>query len=141
MATIFTRIIDGELPGRFLWRDDRAVAMLDIRPLHLGHALVIPRQEVDEWTDLDPELALHLTTIAHHLGRAQRAVVPCRRVGLLIAGFEVPHTHLHVIPVDGMADFDFSRADKHPDPAQLDEVADRLRDELRRRGHGEHVPD
>lgn len=140
MASIFTRIIDGELPGRVLWRDDRAFALLDIRPLHVGHALVIPRQEVDEWTDLDPELAAHLAVVAHHLGAAQRAVVPCQRVGLLIAGFEVPHTHLHVIPVDRMADFDFSRADTNPDQAQLDEVAERLRQELRRRGHGEHVP-
>lgn len=141
MATIYTRIIDGELPGRFLWRDDRAVALLDIRPLHVGHALVIPRVEVDEWTDLEPEVVTHLMTVAHHLGTAQRAVVPCRRVGLLIAGFEVPHTHVHVIPVDGMADFDFSRADTNPDQAQLDEVAKRLRDELRRQGHGRHVPE
>jgi diadenosine tetraphosphate (Ap4A) HIT family hydrolase len=140
MATIYTRIIDGELPGRFLWRDDLAVALLDIRPLHVGHALVIPIEEVEEWTDLTPDLASHLMAVAHQLGAAQRAVVPCRRVGLLIAGFEVPHTHLHVIPVDGMGDFDFARADTDPDQAELDEVAERLRAELRRRGHGAHVP-
>lgn len=141
MATIFSRIIDGELPGRFLWQDDVAVGLLDIRPLHPGHALVIPRQEVDEWTDLPVEVATHLMAVAHHLGAAQRAVVPCTRVGLLIAGFEVPHTHVHVIPVDSMADFDFRRADTDPDQAELDAIADRLRAELRRRGHGDHVPD
>ena len=139
MASIFTRILNGELPGRFLWSDRDAVALLDVRPLHTGHALVIPRLEVDHWTDLDTRLASHLMTVAHHLAAAQRAVVPCQRIGLLIAGFEVPHTHVHVIPVDGMGDFDFSRADTHPDPAQLDEVAARLRDELRRQGHGDAV--
>lgn len=141
MPTIFTRIIGGELPGRFVWRDELAVAMLDIRPLHPGHVLVIPRAEVDHWTDLAPDQVAHLTAVAHQIGLAQRAVVDCQRIGLLIAGFEVPHTHLHVIPVDGMGDFDFSRADTDPDPAQLDDLARRLRDELRRRGHGEHVPD
>jgi diadenosine tetraphosphate (Ap4A) HIT family hydrolase len=140
MASIFSRILDGELPGRFLWTDPRAVALLDVRPLHPGHALVIPRAEVDQWTDLEPELAAHLMTVAHHLAGAQRAVIPCSRVGLLIAGFEVPHVHLHVIPVDGMGDFDFSRAETNPDQAELDRVAQRLRDELRRAGHGDHVP-
>jgi diadenosine tetraphosphate (Ap4A) HIT family hydrolase len=140
MASIFTRIIDGELPGRFVWSDDHAVAMLDIRPLHAGHVLVIPRAEVDHWIDLEPELNAHLMTIAAHIGRAQVAVVPCARIGLLIAGFEVPHTHLHVIPVDAMGDFDFSRADTDPDPAVLDELTERLRAELRRQGHDASVP-
>ena len=140
MASIFSRILDGELPGRFLWADPQAVALLDVRPLHSGHALVIPRQEVDQWTDLEPQLAAHLMTVAHQLARAQRAVIGCSRVGLLIAGFEVPHVHLHVIPVDGMGDFDFSRADTNPDQAELDRVAQLLRDELRRAGHGDHVP-
>jgi diadenosine tetraphosphate (Ap4A) HIT family hydrolase len=141
MASIFTRIIDGELPGRFVWRDDRAVAMVDIRPLHPGHVLVIPRQEVDQWVDLEPDLAAHLMTVAGHVGRAQRRVVPCQRVGLMIAGFEVPHAHLHVIPVDSMGDFDFARADTAADPADLDAMADRLRRELRDQGHGSDVPD
>lgn len=141
MASIFTRIIGGELPGRFIWSDDRAVAMVDIRPLHPGHVLVIPREEVDHWVDLAPELAAHLATVASHVGRAQREVVPCRRIGLLVAGFEVPHTHLHVIPVDSMADYDFARADPNADPAALDAMAERLRQELRRQGHGEHVAD
>lgn len=139
MPTIFTRIIDGELPGRFIWSDDRAVAMMDIRPLHVGHVLVIPREEVDHWVDLDEDLARQLMRVAHHIARAQRAVIPCQRVGLLIAGFEVPHTHVHVIPVDAMGDFDFSRADTSPDPAQLDAIAQQLRDELRSRGHGDAV--
>lgn len=141
MASIFTRILRGELPGRFVWSDDRAVAMVDIRPLRPGHVLVIPRDEVDHWVDLEPDLAAHLTTVAGHVGRAQRAVVPCRRIGLLVAGFEVPHTHLHVIPVETMADFDFARADTNPDPAHLDAVAEQIRGELRRQGHGQHVPD
>jgi histidine triad (HIT) family protein len=140
MATIFTRIIDGELPARLVWRDDQAVAILDIRPLHPGHVLVIPRHEVDHWVDLEPALAGHLMTIARHVGRAQRAVVPCSRIGLMIAGFEVPHTHLHVIPADSMADFDFARADTDPDQAELDRLAEALRAELRAQGHGPAVP-
>jgi histidine triad (HIT) family protein len=140
MASIFSRILDGELPGRFLWTDPEAVALLDVRPLHPGHALVIPRREVDQWPDLEPGLASHLMMVAHRLARAQRSVIACQRVGLLIAGFEVPHVHLHVIPVDGMGDFDFSRADTNPDQAELDRVAQLLRDELRRTGGGDHVP-
>lgn len=140
MASIFSRIIAGELPGRFIWSDERAVAMVDIRPLRPGHALVIPREEVDHWVDLDPDLAQHLMAVARIIGLAQRSAVPCRRIGLLVAGFEVPHTHLHVIPVDGMADFDLANADTSADPAELDRIAAELRQALRDAGHGDHVP-
>lgn len=131
MATIFTRIIEGEIPGRIIWSDDRCVVMVDIRPLHPGHCLVIPRVEVDHWVDLDPALSAHLMTVAAMVGRAQRAVVPCRRIGLMIAGFEVPHTHLHVVPIDSMADLDFATADGGADPADLDAMAESLRAALR----------
>jgi histidine triad (HIT) family protein len=135
VSTIFSRIIAGEIPGRFLWRDDLAVAFLDVRPLAPGHTLVVPVAEVDHWTDLDPALAAHLTTIAHTIGNAQRRVFDAERIGLLVAGFEVPHVHLHVIPTRSMRDFDFSQANTSPDPAALDAQAEQLRAALRDLGH------
>lgn len=139
MASIFSRIIAGEIPGRIVWDDERCVVMVDIRPLHPGHCLVIPKDEVDHWVDLDEATAAHLMAVARHVGRAQRAAFPCGRIGLLIAGYEVPHTHLHVIPTDSMADFDFRNADPSVRADVLDEVADRLRAALRADGHGAAV--
>jgi histidine triad (HIT) family protein len=130
MPSIFTRIIQGEIPGRILHEDDRCFAMLDIRPLHPGHALVIPKDEIDEWTDLTPDLAIHLMEVAHRVGRAQKQVVECERVGLMIAGFEVPHTHVHVVPMRSMANLDFRNADVSPRSDELDAMADLLRAEL-----------
>jgi len=120
MASIFTRIIQGEIPGRILHEDEQCFAMLDIRPLHPGHTLVIPKAEVDEWTDLDPAVAAHLMTVAHRIGAAQKASIECERVGLMIAGFEVPHTHVHVIPLQSMANLDFGNAEVSPKADELD---------------------
>lgn len=140
MTSIFTRIIAGEIPGRFVWNDDTCIVMLDIRPLHPGHVLVIPKAEVDQWTDLDPDTVVHLMAVAHQIGQAQKATVACARVGLMIAGFEVPHTHIHVVPMSTMADLDFSNADTSPKADELDAMAIKLRDALRAAGHGEVVP-
>ena len=123
-----------------VWQDDVCVVLVDIRPLHPGHCLVVPRAEVDQWTDLDTATATHLMEVAHHVGRAQRQAFPCERIGLLIAGYEVPHTHVHVVPTDSMADFDFRNADTGVEGAELDEVAQRLRAALRDHGHGETIP-
>ena len=103
MPSIFTRIINGEIPGRIIWRDDTCVAMIDIRPLNRGHVLVIPVTEVDQWTDLPAEVVTHCTGVAHAVGRAQKAVLSPARIGLMVAGFEVPHTHLHVVPLENMS--------------------------------------
>ncbi|MCP3992902.1 MAG: HIT family protein [Actinomycetia bacterium] len=139
MASIFTRIIAGEIPGRLVWADDTCVVMVDIRPLHEGHCLVIPRAEVDHWIDLAPEEGSHLMEVAGHVGRAQHEAFVCGRIGMLIAGFEVPHTHVHVVPIDDMGDLDFRNADPSVDAAELDRVADRLRQQLSDHGHGEAV--
>ena len=131
MPSIFTRIIDGEIPGRFVWRDDVCVAFLDVRPLNRGHVLVVPRAEIDHWVDLDPAVAAHLMTVAQRMAAAQQAAgLAPDRVGLMIAGFEVPHVHVHVVPISSMAHLDFAQADTSPDPADLDAVADRLRAHL-----------
>ncbi len=127
MASVFSKIMAGELPGRFVYSDDRCAAFLTIAPLSPGHTLVVPREEVDHWTDLDPDLAAHLFRVAQRVGRALQAAFSPRRVGLVIAGLEVPHTHLHVLGVDTMADLDFARADTCADPAALDEAAEHLR--------------
>lgn len=140
MPTLFTSIIQGDIPGRFVWRDDRAVVFLTIAPIRPGHALVVPIEEVDHWIDLDPDLAAHLMTVAREVGRAQEAAFGPERIGLIIAGLEVPHTHLHLVPIDSESDLSFSRADHSPDPAALDDAADRLRAALREQGHGDRVP-
>ncbi|MGH9215473.1 MAG: HIT family protein [Acidimicrobiales bacterium] len=139
MATVFTKIIEGEIPGRFVWRDDRAVVFLTIAPITPGHVLVVPIEEVDHWVDLDPELAAHLMRVAREVGRAQMRVFQPRRVGMIIAGLEVPHCHLHLVPINVEAELSFSRADHDPDPAALDAAAGRLRDALRDLGHAERV--
>ena len=141
MSTLFTRIIDGEIPGRFVWKDDDAVVFLTIAPITPGHVLVVPRLEVDHWLDLSPDLAAHLVQVAQVVGKAQMAAFAPKRVGLIVAGLEVPHCHLHLVPIDSEADLSFARADHSPDPAALDGAAARLRDALRTAGHGEHVPD
>ena len=126
MASIFTRIIDGEIPGRFVWKDDVCVAFLDVRPLARGHVLVVPRAEVDQWTDLDADTVTHLTSVAHRIGQAQKALLSPARIGLMIAGFEVPHVHVHVVPMNGMGDLDFAQADVSPDQADLDALREQL---------------
>lgn len=130
MPTVFTRIIEGELPARFVWRDERCVAFLSIAPLQPGHILVVPREEIDHWIDVDPGLAAHLVQVAQKIGRAQDAVFSPARVGLMIAGMEVPHVHLHVVPITAEADLHFERADHSPDEAMMDDAAERIRVEL-----------
>ena len=99
MATVFTMIINGDLPGRFVWKDDRCVAYLSINPLAPGHTLVVPRQEVEHWLDLDGDLLAHLTEVSQTIGEAlQRGFQP-GKVGMMIAGLEVPHVHLHLVPI------------------------------------------
>ena len=110
MSTLFTKIIDGELPGRFVWTDDTVVGFLSINPLGPGHTLVVPRVEVDHWVEADPALVAHLTGVSHAIGSAITKVWQPPRVGLIVAGFEVPHLHVHVFPAWDMAAFDFAGA-------------------------------
>ena len=139
VASVFTRIINGELPGTFVWKDDRAVAFLSINPLNQGHTLVVPREEVDHWIDLDPDLSRHLMDVAHSIGKALHRGFRPRRVGLMIAGFEVPHTHVHVVPINGMHDMDFDNAAAHVDPDELRSAATTIRAALRDLGYQQVV--
>jgi len=137
MATIFTRIIDGQIPGTFVWKDERCVAFMSINPIAPGHTLVVPRDEVDHWIDCTPELSEHLYRVSHVIGRAQQAAFPCERVGLIVAGFEVPHTHIHVIPTRGMSDLSFANAAASVSREDLESWAAAIRRELRALGRPE----
>ena len=127
MPTLFTRIINGEIPGRFVFQDDQCVAFLSIHPLAPGHTLVVPRQEVDHWLDLPATLMDHLTAVARAIGKAQMQVFKPVKVGLMVAGLEVPHVHLHVVPINGPNDLDFSRVNLNASAAELDEAAAKLK--------------
>ncbi len=111
------------------------MAFLSVNPLRTGHALVVPRDEVDHWLDASPELNGHLVEVAHHVGRAQMAELAPTRIGLMIAGLEVPHLHVHVVPMDGVRDLDFANAASHVDPGELAATAAALRARLRAHGH------
>ena len=134
MPTIFTRILRGELPARFVWKDERCAAFLSINPLRPGHVLVVPFEEVDHWLDLQPPLRDHLFGVGQQIGRALQEEWKPEKVGLTIVGLEVRHVHLHIVPIWGIADMDFARAEKNPSPASLDEAATRIRAALKRQG-------
>ena len=134
MPTVFTRIIDGELPARFVWKDDRCVAFLSINPLRPGHTLVIPRAEVDHWIDLEPDLLAHLTAVSQTIGSALEAAFRPEKVGMMLAGLEVPHAHIHLVPITDVRDLDFANADPNPRGEDLEDAAARIRAALRERG-------
>ena len=132
MPTIFTRIIEGELPGRFVHRDETCVAFLSIAPIRPGHTLVVPVEEVDHWIDLDPDSIGHLMQVSRRVGRAQMEAFSPARIGLIIAGMEVPHAHIHLVPINREADLHFENADQNARPEDLDAAADKLRQALNR---------
>lgn len=138
--SVFTLIIRGDLPGRFVWRDDDVVAFLTIAPLQPGHTLVVPVEQVDRWTDLDAAIWARVTEVSHQVGQALDTAFGRARVGAIIAGMEVPHCHVHLIPVDDESQLSFAGADPDPDPAALDDAAQRIRAALRDLGHTTTVP-
>lgn len=136
MATIFTKIIEGEIPGTFVWKDDHCVAFMSINPLRAGHVLVVPRDEVDHWIDCPPDLRDHLMAVSTTIGEAIRKVHNPRKVGFMIAGLEVPHLHIHLVPIDGVHDLDFANAATSVDRDELEEEAASLRRVLTSTGAG-----
>ena len=132
MASVFTRILARELPGTFVHEEARCAAFMTINPITTGHVLVVPRIEVDQWTDLDGDSANASFALARRIASAQRRAFGCQRVALVIAGFEVPHCHLHLIPANSMADLDFSLAATDVPRSTLDDAADRIKAELSR---------
>ncbi len=134
MPTTFTRIIDGELPGHLVWTDEHCAAFLSINPITVGHTLVVPRAEVDHWLDLDADLAAHLMVVARAIGLAQQQAFDAPRVGLEIAGFEVAHCHLHVLPIWGEEDLHLSRSAREVEPETLSAAALQIRNALHELG-------
>lgn len=129
MATVFTKIINGELPGRFVYRDSKVVAFLTIEPAAYGHTLVVPVEEVDRWTDMDPQLWNQCNEVAQQVGRAVVEAFNAPRAAYLIAGFEVPHAHIHIFPASDMSAYNLQNIMRmgETDPAKMDEAAEKIR--------------
>ena len=127
MASVFTMIINRELPGRFVYEDDDVVAFLTIEPMTQGHTLVVPRAEVDQWQDLEPAVLNSVMAVSQKIGKAVCAAFGADRAGLIIAGLEVPHLHVHVFPARELADFGFAHVDRNPSPESLDEAQARIK--------------
>jgi histidine triad (HIT) family protein len=126
MPTLFTRILNGDIPGTFVYRDDQCAAFMSINPLGDGHVLVIPIDEVDHWVDLSPSLSQHLFTVSHRISAALQKAFPCERVGLIIAGYEVNHCHIHLIPTQSIGHFNFANAASSVPRETLEEQAQRI---------------
>lgn len=127
MATVFTKIINGELPGRFVYEDDDIVAFLTIQPMTPGHTLVVPRTELDNWQDIDAPVFARVMEVAQLIGRAVCKAFDTERSGVIIAGLEVPHLHVHVFPARDLSDFGFANVDNNPSPESLDDAQRRIR--------------
>ena len=127
MATVFTKIINGELPGRFVYEDDEVVAFLTIEPMTQGHTLVVPRAEVDQWQDIDKAAFGRIMSVAQLVGKAACRAFDADRAGVIIAGLEVPHLHVHVFPTRSLSDFGFANVDRNPSAASLDQAQAKIR--------------
>lgn len=139
MSTAFENIIAGVWPGRFVWADGTCVAFATIEPIAPGHVLVVPRHPYAKWTDAPEEVLTRLVTVARVIGIAQERAFGVARSGLIVAGFEVPHTHVHVVPMRSEADVLLSHARPASD-GDLDRAMESLRAALAEDGHGRHVP-
>ena len=126
MSSIFTRIISGELPAYFVAKDDYFVAFLDTQPLMLGHTLVVPRHEADYIFDQPNNVLSRLLLFAQGVAKKIQKVVPCARIGLSVVGLEVPHTHVHLIPINKVSDMDFSKQKQSFPPKTLEELAKQI---------------
>ncbi|MFM7193295.1 MAG: HIT family protein [Bacteroidota bacterium] len=127
MASLFTKIINREIPAQIVAEDDRFIAFLDIMPLVHGHTLVIPKQETDYIFDLEGETLSAMMQFAQRVARAVRKAVPCKRIGVSVIGLEVPHTHVHLVPINSADDLNFTRPKLKPSPAELAVTAEKIR--------------
>jgi diadenosine tetraphosphate (Ap4A) HIT family hydrolase len=127
MATLFTKIINGELPGRFVYEDDEVVAFLTIEPMTQGHTLVVPRAELDQWQSIDPAVFARIMSVAQLVGKAVCRAFDADRAGVIIAGLEVPHLHVHVFPTRSLSDFGFANVDRNPSAESLDEAQSKIK--------------
>jgi histidine triad (HIT) family protein len=131
MSTIFTRIINGEIPCYKVAEDERFFAFLDINPLNAGHTLVVPKREVDYIFDLDDETLSGLILFSKKLGKAIERVVPCQRIGVAIIGLEVPHVHVHLVPMNSMEDINFKKPKLKFTVEEFKEIAQKIAAEVK----------
>ena len=127
MATVFTKIINGEIPGRFVYEDDEIVAFLTIAPMTQGHTLVVPRAEIDNWQDVESAAFGRVMEVSQLIGRALSKAFGVERTGVIIAGLEVPHLHVHVFPARDLSDFGFANVDQNPSQESLDEAQAKIK--------------
>jgi diadenosine tetraphosphate (Ap4A) HIT family hydrolase len=127
MPTLFTKIINRELPGRFVYEDDEVVAFLTIQPMTQGHTLVVPRAEIDQWQDVDTAVFGRVMAVAQLIGKAVCRAFDADRAGVIIAGLEIPHLHVHVFPTRSLSDFGFANVDNNPSPASLDKAQAKIK--------------
>jgi diadenosine tetraphosphate (Ap4A) HIT family hydrolase len=127
MASVFTMIINRQIPGRFVYEDDEVVAFLTIEPMTQGHTLVVPRAELDNWQDVDPAVFARVMAVSQRIGKAVSKAFHTERSGLIIAGLEVPHLHVHVFPARNLSDFGFANVDRNPSPESLDEAQTKIK--------------
>jgi histidine triad (HIT) family protein len=127
MDSIFTRIVNGEIPCHRVAENERFLAFLDINPLREGHTLVIPKVQVDRFFDLPADVLAAIMPFAQEVAARIQRVVPCDRIGVSVIGLEVPHAHMHLIPLDRMSDMDFTRPKLKVSPAELAALAERIR--------------
>lgn len=130
MASIFSQIVKGELPAHIIAETDQYLAFLDIMPLHPGHTLVIPKDEVDYILDLDDELYMGLWLFAKHVAKAIEKAIPCKRIGFAVVGLEVPHAHIHLIPINSVEDMSFNKQRERASDEELARVAESIRQYL-----------
>lgn len=130
MPTIFTKIIKGEIPSHKIAEDDLCYAFLDIAPLAKGHTLVVPKQEIDYIFDINDDVLAHLHVFSKKIAKALEKVVPCKRIGVAIIGLEVPHAHIHLIPLNSMNDINFSLPKLSLPKEELAEIAEKIRKQL-----------
>lgn len=133
MSTVFSKIIAGDIPGRIVYQDDTVAAFLTIEPVAYGHTLVVPVEEIDKWTDIPADLWAHMNEVAQNIGAVIVEKFNAERAGYLIAGFEVPHAHIHVFPANDMSGYTLSTAMRHDetDAEKMDAAADTIREALR----------
>ena len=132
MASVFTKIINREIPAFIIAEDEQYLAFLDINPLVLGHVLVIPKKEVDFIFDIEDNSLAGLMVFAKKVALAIKGSVPCKRVGVAVIGLEVPHAHIHLVPMNSMGDINFTRAKLNPSKEELAEVAEKIKGALKK---------
>lgn len=130
MSTIFSKIISGEIPSYKIYEDDRYLSFLDIRPMAKGHTLLIPKKEINYIFDIEDDLLSGIMPIAKRIAKAIEKVVPCKRVGVAVVGLEVPHAHIHLIPLHTVGDLRFDKTPVDLSKEEMNELAQNIREQL-----------